>query len=231
MNKDFFTQLSDFRTAACVCCHKRRKYHEFSMITSATVGVCKNCMEGIGQTRYGSSFEGSRYVSYILSPLEYNESAREMVKGLKFLRNTLIADIFDEMFGEFLAYYDHLSEFDMVVSVPLSKERLMVRGYNQADYISQIISRHIDVPVLEPVARIKHTKRQSGLSAQKRFYNVMDAFKSDDSVCGKRIILVDDVRTTGNTMDNCAKAMIEKGAIEVIGITATITVPKFKISY
>ena len=230
MKEGFFSNLFDSRTIICVCCNKRRKYKELAMETGK-IGVCKSCMQGIAKTQYGSSFEGSRYVSYVLSPLIYNNSAREMVKSLKFLQNTVMADVFGKIFAEFLSYYKHLSEFDMIVSVPLSKERMNERGYNQAHYIAEQVSMEIDVPIKNPVRRIKHTKRQSGLSAQKRFYNVMDAFIADDSVCGKRIILVDDVRTTGNTMDNCAKAMIQKGATEVIGITATITVPKFKISY
>ncbi len=228
--KDFLHNFFDTKTVACVVCNNRR-YQKDCPLKNEFFGICKNCMKGITLSQRGSSFEGSRHVLYTLSPLIYEDGAREMIRSLKFHHNTAVAKLFGEIFRDFLSEYDHLSDFDMVVPVPLSKQRMMERGYNQAELIAEFVSDFCYLPLSKPVTRIKHTKRQAGLSAQKRFYNVKDAFLSDESVNGKRIILVDDVRTTGNTMDNCAKAMIEKGAAEVIGITATISVARKTITY
>ena len=229
-NTIMLNELLDYRTIPCVCCNKRRNIKDF-VIRTDFLGICNRCSENITFSQKGSSFEGSRNVSYVLSPMIYEGRARNIVGSLKFYHNTEVSQLLGVVFSDFLDEYTHLYEFDAVVPVPLSQKRMRERGYNQAELIAKCISEIIDVPMETAAVRIKHTKRQSGLDAQKRFFNVKDAFNASEIVRNKRIILVDDVRTTGNTMDNCAKAMIEMGAEEVIGITATITIPKARIGY
>lgn len=219
--------MLDVNTVICASCN-RRIYKKHCPITKGYLGVCKECMKGFKFTQKGGSFEGSRYVSYVLSPLMYEDSAKEMIGSLKFSYNTAVADIFGDVLADFLSQYEHLSEFDEIAVVPLSKQRMNERGYNQAMLIAEFVSECIKVPIADVLVRTKHTKRQASLNARERFYNVKDAFWADESVKDKRIILVDDVRTTGHTMENCAKALVEKGALEVIGITATISVYKPK---
>ena len=230
MKKDFFGEAFDFRTIPCVCCNKRR-YLKECIVKTDSLGICRTCMNELTFSKRGSSFEGSRYVSYILAPLIYDKGARNMIKNLKFFHNTAVAKLIGKILGDFLLEYDHLTDFDMIVPVPLSGKRMNERGYNQAELIAEYVSEYTYIPLENAAVRIKHTRRQSGLNAQKRFYNVQDAFFADDSVKDKSIILVDDVRTTGNTLNNCAKAMVEKGAAQVIGITATMSVPRMIFNY
>jgi len=228
MNK--LCEVLDLRSIPCVCCNRRRNIKDF-VIKTNLLGICNRCSEKITFSQKGSSFEGSRYVSYVISPMIYEGKARNIVGSLKFYHNTEVSKLLDKIFSDFLSEYTHLYEFDAIVPVPLSKKRMWERGYNQAELIAQCISNHTGVPIETAAVRTRHTKRQSGLDAQKRFFNVQGAFNASEIVRQKRIILVDDVRTTGNTMDNCAKAMIDMGAEEVIGITATITIPKTRFDY
>lgn len=116
---------------------------------------------------------------------------------------------------------DKLSGFDLIVPVPLHRRRLAERGFNQAQIISIILSAKLKVGVDEVLVRSRATRQQAKLSKVERQENVRDAFllKKDSTVAGKKILLVDDVFTTGSTMQECAKVLLLSGAEEVSGFT------------
>jgi ComF family protein len=110
---------------------------------------------------------------------------------------------------------------DLVVPVPLSRNRSRQRGYNQAGLIASALARLLDLPYYNNVLqRIRETKSQVGLNASDRKRNVRGAFQADKTIVyGKAILLVDDLFTTGATLSACAASLLENGATEVCGLT------------
>lgn len=114
----------------------------------------------------------------------------------------------------------------LIVPVPLHRSRLRQRGFNQAVLLGRVISNHLSLPMIpNALVRIRPTEPQIDLSAAERRVNVKGAFTvfKPDHVAGKRILLLDDVMTTGSTMDECAKELKKAGADVVISATIART--------
>ena len=108
--------------------------------------------------------------------------------------------------------------FDAVVPVPLSWRRRLQRGFNQAELLAKRLARTTGIPVVRALRRVKATSTQAGLSNTARRRNVASAFRSR-SVAGQRILLIDDVMTTGSTATACAVALKRAGAKRVALLT------------
>jgi ComF family protein len=105
--------------------------------------------------------------------------------------------------------------------VPLFKRKEKMRGYNQSAVIAKILSAYYQLPFQKNnLIKIKNTKSQTEFSKQEREQNIADAFsiKNPDLISGKTIFLVDDVFTTGSTLEECAKTLKATGAKKVYGI-------------
>ena len=113
---------------------------------------------------------------------------------------------------------DVLAGADLVVPVPLHRSRERARGFNQA----RELGRHLGVPLADALTRTRQTVSQADLPAARRHANVRGAFEWRRSVpVGRRtIVLVDDVSTTGATLNACASALLDAGAAEVRALTA-----------
>jgi ComF family protein len=111
-----------------------------------------------------------------------------------------------------------LAAADAVVPVPLHRKRRRARGFNQAEDLA----RHLGRPVITALGRIRATASQTDLPAARRHANVRNAFalRRRQDVRGLRLVLVDDVCTTGATLDACARVLREAGAVEVSAVTA-----------
>lgn len=113
-------------------------------------------------------------------------------------------------------------EFDAVTFVPITGYRRAERGYNQAEELARGICRRLDLPPPERLLRkVRETRQQAGLTAAARRGNVLGAFRlcRGANVVGLRILLVDDVLTTGATLGECARMLLYGGAEKVICAT------------
>lgn len=109
----------------------------------------------------------------------------------------------------------------LLIPVPLDKKRLKYRGFNQAQEVAQHLSKFFKIPLLKDVLiKIKGTIPQVELSDEERKKNIKGVFlvKNKEKIKRKKLLLVDDVYTTGSTMEECARVLKESGAKEIIGI-------------
>jgi ComF family protein len=133
-----------------------------------------------------------------------------------------VRDLADSLGGFLVAFWQETTlPADVVVPVPLHARRIKERGYNQARLLAERLGEAAGIPVLcEALYRNRHTASQTGLSAQERRRNVNGAFScSGSGVQGKRVLLVDDVCTTGATLEACSVALREGGAQSVWALT------------
>jgi ComF family protein len=144
---------------------------------------------------------------------------RRALHRFKYKRDLGLAEIFGDLMA---AVYEQVGqEVDLVVPVPLGKKRHRERGYNQAALLAAVVSAKLGISQkTSAVKRIRETESQVGLSIDRRRQNVAGAFRATPGlVAGKRVLLVDDVLTTGATLNACAQALKEAGAHMVITLT------------
>lgn len=141
----------------------------------------------------------------------YEGLVREMVHRLKYkdkreIAITIAAIMADNIKKEKLPY-------DYIVPVPISRKKLKKRGYNHINIICVELSEILNIPVIICIDRVKDTDPQVLFNAYDRWYNVKDCFKCNCNINGKRILLVDDILTSGATAHFCSQEIKKAGAI------------------
>jgi ComF family protein len=153
----------------------------------------------------------------------YQGPLRSCIYSLKYEGNVRLAS----PLGLLLAQTYHASNIqaDMIIPVPLHPERQRERGYNQAHLLAKVCAQTVGVPLNTSfLKRIRDTQQQAGLSAHKRYSNVAEAFSCSSSIATKSlvkrriIVIIDDVSTTGATLEACAAPLFAAGASEVRGL-------------
>ena len=117
---------------------------------------------------------------------------------------------------------DEMGKFDALIPVPLHRSRLEERGFNQSDLLAKAISRITEIPVQPMLTRIVKTLPQVSLSRDDRKSNLKDAFSLADGwlpTSGERYLLIDDVKTTGTTLSECAMTLVLAGSAPVSSLT------------
>lgn len=147
----------------------------------------------------------------------YEGLARDMVHELKYkdkreVAVSLAALISDKIDKKYLSY-------DYIVPVPISRKKMKKRGYNHISLIAAELSYVLNIPVLNCIERIKDTKPQVLFNMYDRWYNVKDCFKSICSTEGKKILLLDDIITTGATAHFCVEEIRASGATSITVVT------------
>lgn len=150
--------------------------------------------------------------------VRYDDVARTLVHALKYQDRTDLAPTM----GRWMARAGHelLSEADALIPVPLHWRRSWSRRYNQSGALAGIIARETGLSVAgDALRRVRPTQQQIGLSRSERALNVQGAFKvppeKKSAVQGRRIVLIDDVLTSGATVDACARALLRARAASV----------------
>ena len=180
----------------------------------APTALCRNCRAVNG------SLTLSRAAALHTAPL------REAIHALKYQDRPRLA----QPLGRYLVAvfqsepWSSISQsIDAVVPAPLHADRLRERGYNQSELLAAVLCEVCGLP-LQPgwIARVRATRQQVGLSATERKRNVAGAFVAGPAVQGRTLLVVDDVYTTGATLEACADASLAAGAQAVYALTLAI---------
>jgi ComF family protein len=153
---------------------------------------------------------------------EYAGTLRDLIHLFKYGRVRTLS----QPLGRYLSCaIPREQRFDVVVPVPLHWRRQWERGFNQSELLAQAVARRYAAPVVHALTRRKATPAQAGLSNAKRRTNVSGVFaaRRREAIVGRRILLVDDVMTTGATLGACASALKRAGASHVSALTLART--------
>ena len=149
----------------------------------------------------------------------YSGVLREVIRKIKFNRGLGLTGYFITSCSEFIKSWN--IEIDHILPVPLGKSRHHSRGYNQVELFAKPISRNLRIPYKpRAITRVKETLSQVGLNAKERKQNVLNAFEGDHEINkNKSVLIIDDITTTGSTLNECAKALRNSGARKVYCFT------------
>lgn len=192
--------------------------------------ICEECA---GQLRYAADFrcstcgarcpDGETHHSGSLSILAATPfdatGVATLVHRLKFSRATLAAKPMGIVLAHALQRHPQNIAGCTLVPIPLSPKRLRERGYNQAQLLAEEICRLTNLPIADnALARIKHTDPQTEIKPEERENNVANIFEASPAVAGKKIILIDDVVTTGATLLSAARTLRLSHARPVVAV-------------
>ncbi len=184
-------------------------------------GACPKCLSRMSAKK-GCAFcqsGGLKGFSGAFAPFWYHPCSRRLVIAVKFGFNDEPARFLGARMCETLTD----REYDMIVPVPLHKRRQRYRGVNQAALLAEEVSRGTGIPLREDVLfRVRATRPQTSMSGKtQRKSNVKNAFRAEgEALKGARVLLCDDVRTSGATARACREALEEAGCVKVGLITA-----------
>ena len=194
----------------CVFCN--------TLLKSGESGFCRGCQTNLPWIIGREAEQKFEFVSLCCSPLWYQGDVRESIRRYKFSDRSGYAKIFGSLVAQSVS--DHLTDkFDFISWVPLSEKGLKKRGYDQAKLLAQSAALCIDCAAVETLRKVRNTDVQSSIKDDSaRRANVLGAYAVVDSerVTGKRILLIDDVVTTGATFSECARILRTAGASDVV---------------
>ena len=179
--------------------------------------ICGECLKTLPYTVNGGEQSGA-FFSACVAPLFYEDHVRESILRFKFKGATG----YSKPYGRLLA--DCIREnlngrYDLISWVPLSSKRLKERGYDQSMLLAMSAALELDDVAVCTLDKVRDVEKQSTVgSAEKRRANIAGAYRAADPelVKGRRILLIDDIITTGSTLSECARTLLEAGAAEVL---------------
>jgi len=198
----------------------------------AQLGVCKECESNLAEFDHAYCPVCERALlpkepfctqhrdyplSFVRPLAPFDEMYRELIHAVKYSNGVDVAKFLGVKIGELISSEPIFDEYDVLVPVPLHRNRLLDRGYNQAEIIAVEAAKVCGKKVIKCVVRTRETLSQTKLSAVYRKINVKGAFKvvRSSAIRGKGVMIVDDVVTTGATSSEVAKVLKYAGATRV----------------
>lgn len=206
------TELTPLSGDSCVRCGR---YLDWKAGTVSNGLLCPRC------TSVKTSF------NLVISCYEYNGLCKELLHRLKYSNEQELAAVFGKKMGDTMGETlfgssGNMYENSILMPVPISKDKMETRGYNQALCLAQAVSKVSGIKVVDGLFRIKDTQGQHKLTKVERSENIKGAFSFNlkYNISCRHVILVDDIFTTGSTAEECAKTLKHAGAETVTVLTA-----------
>ena len=212
--EDWFKTIELIEHPYCIKCGKPLLTNDFFEQNREI--LCLDCK------RKKYSFEFSRSIGI------YHKTLKKCIHLFKYYGEKKLAKPLGKLMVDYLLKNNEFeNKFDLIIPVPLHKNDLKKRGFNQSVLISKVIGDYFSVPVGESVLTKKtETSFQVNLSKKEREKNILKAFSVEKSeeIKGKNILILDDVFTTGATVEECAKELIKSQANNIFVLTLARTV-------
>lgn len=156
--------------------------------------------------------------------LEYDSVMRESISRFKYKNRREYGDFYVQELIESCGRAVQSWNIDLIIPIPLHKSRRRKRGFNQAELIAKKLGRKLKIPVSsDTLLRTKKTRPQKELNEQDRKSNLKNAFAvTQNDIKSKKILLIDDIYTTGSTLDAAASVLLEHGAEKVYFLSISI---------
>jgi ComF family protein len=212
--------VSLFYPSCCVACN--------DSLVKGESSLCTRCLLELPQTNYHlmpdnplrNRLAGRIPVEYVFAFLKFakNGKTQHLLHSLKYKGNAEIGVSLGRVFGQKLIDSGQSWTFDGVVPVPLHPSRLRRRGYNQSTKFADGISEVMGMPVFdEIVIRKTRTETQTRKTKLKRWENVSDVFElvENSNIDGKHLLIIDDVITTGATIEACANSLLRAASVSI----------------
>lgn len=175
--------------------------------------ICPACREDLARSWVGAE-PPPKYIDAVAYAYVYRGAAAGIVRRLKYSGVGKLAAFMGEDMVRAYRFIEPTGA-DCVCCVPMHRKRQRQRGYNHAELLARDVAARLDIPCVQTLERTRNTRQQARLDDRARRQNLRDAFAVKESVAGRRVILVDDVCTTGSTAMACAKALRVGGAEKV----------------
>jgi len=185
--------------------------------------ICTNCMEQV-EFLHRELEVNIPYIEKAYYSVFYNRFIKDKIHAFKYSGKIYLYKAFGYMMLSTIYNYNLQSEIDAIAFVPMHKKKEALRGYNQARLLAEYLAKELKKPLLKKnLIKIKETKDQNKLSKIERQVNLLDSFKAINchQFSGKKILLVDDIITTGATIGECGKELIQRGARKIYGLAIT----------
>lgn len=189
-----------------------------SLLKRGEAGLCDTCQRELPWITGSAAEQSGEFFSLCASPLWYQGQVRESIRRFKFSDRSVYAKSYGHLVAQCVT--DHLAgRYDLITWAPLSAKSLKKRGYDQAMLLAMVAALELDEVAVETLRKARSTDAQSSLKEDSaRRANVLGAYEIADPalVEGKRVLLIDDVVTTGSTLNECARVLRAYGAADVV---------------
>lgn len=200
----------------CASCKRELSNTELPICISCILNLPVIINDTVQQEKIMQKFDGKVNINNAKSYLLFQKGnvAQRIIYDLKYRNNQKIGIWVGKKFGEELKNVDKQDEINLILPVPLHETKQKQRGYNQAEMIAKGISEALKIPVVnDGLIKIQHTSSQTKKNRYERYLNTVEIFSvnSKFDLSNKSIYLVDDVLTTGATLEAAAQELIEIG--------------------
>lgn len=182
--------------------------------------LCASCQKRVERLEKSClvDIEGKNYEK-LLYIFQYESLVRKLILSYKFSNKAYLNHFFANVIAKNPENVRLLKEYDMIIPVPMHKKKMAKRGYNQTELVSTELEKILGIPARKDIlSKVVNTTTQSKLGGKARQTNIQHAFfiKNDIEVEDKKIILLDDIYTTGATSQECGRVLKDAGATEIL---------------
>lgn len=198
----------------CEACDKGLVGNEDIICTSCRIGLPRIEQDSVFSDMIGQKFVNVHEVAGTHSFLLFTKKGKvqKLLHALKYRGKSEVGVLLGFMFGQEMMANGNLPDADLIVTVPLHKKKMKIRGYNQSDKLAEGFSNATNIPWSgKALERTRFTETQTGKTRNERWENVKGVFQVSENMEGKVVIIIDDILTTGATLEACMEVLRNAG--------------------